>query len=225
MGQMVGDIFRGMGILAARSPLRGGRTPVSPRKAAAAAMRLRHRADATNARRDGQGVERRAGRKDLLEAAIKRVATRALAKHPSAMSSVNSRSPSTRLNARTMSGHAGGHLPPARALRRRGRLSAFFRTRSGWPIWTAPPGDEPGLRHVQRQAHRNARDLRRDVGVARRLESRRSAGNAGEAGMGAGAAAVPGALVAIADRLGRLAAEMLHQAAAIRQARALALNS
>ena len=35
--------------------------------------------------------------------------------------------------------------------------------------------------------------------------------------MGAGAAAVPGALVAIADRLRRLAAEMLHHAAALRQ--------
>ena len=35
--------------------------------------------------------------------------------------------------------------------------------------------------------------------------------------MGAGAASVPGALVAVADRLGRLAAEMLHQAAAVGQ--------
>src|SRR6266568_2027357 len=126
------------------------------------------------------------------------------------MSSVSSRSPSTRLKGPTMMRFmrlfaAFGVFNDAVGF---GVLAhAFGRGRFG----QGRERHEPGLGHVERQADRNTANFRRHMMVARRLKAGRGAGNAGETGMGAGAAAIPGALVAVADRLRRLAAEMLHQ--------------
>ena len=152
---------------------------------------------------------------DLLEAAIERRRHEGLAERvPASTSSVTSRSPSTRLNGpmtiRLISASSRREPAAIRAVRARILAHAPWRRR----FRQRGERDEPGLGHVERQADRNAREFRRLEKAARRLETGRRAGDAGRAGLGAGAAAVPGPLVAIADRLRRLATEILHQASA-----------
>ena len=206
-------------IFVSNSPFGAGVAPCAARSIATTASDCeteqmpQMRGAITSASSDGRPSE------NLLEAAIESCAeTRASRTTPSTTSSATSRSPSTRLNGPTTMRLISSSRAPLPARVRCGPSVAFSLTRFGVADF-----DRAASATNQAFGMSSGRPtgMPATFGVCMKpvggLEARRRAGDAGRAAARARAGAVPGALVAIADGLRRLAAEMLHQAAALEE--------
>jgi hypothetical protein len=101
MRQVVGQVFRRQGQVGRQATVGRRRDAGRIGQGQRGGGRLRHRADAADARHQHQGIGRQLALQDLFEAAVQRRIDIGRDDRPASMSSVTSRSPSTRLKGPT----------------------------------------------------------------------------------------------------------------------------